>query len=171
MHEANSISEKIVSLNDGAKKVAKWKKEKQKVVFTNGCFDILHKGHVMYLFEAASFGNKLVVGINSDKSVKRLNKGSNRPINDENARAFLIAALSCVDLVLIFDEDTPNNLIESIIPNHLIKGGDYNENEDNPASKRYIVGSTFVKKNGGQVSTIDFLDGFSSSSIINKMKS
>jgi rfaE bifunctional protein, domain II len=171
MHKLEDIKKRIVSINDAQKKVSQWKGENQTIVFTNGCFDILHKGHVSYLFEAASFGNKLVVGINADASVKRLNKGSDRPINEENARAFLIAALSCVALVVIFEEETPKELIEKLSPNCLVKGGDYDANETNRESKKYIVGSEHVKKNGGEVKTIDLVEGFSSTSIINKMKS
>ena len=139
MHKLEDIKKRIVSINDAQKKVSQWKSENQTIVFTNGCFDILHKGHVSYLFEAASFGNKLVVGINADASVKRLNKGSDRPINEENARAFLIAALSCVALVVIFEEDTPKELIEKLSPNCLVKGGDYDANETNKESKKHTL--------------------------------
>ena len=140
--------------------ISQWEKvrnEEYNVVFTNGCFDVLHRGHVTYLAEARDLGNCLVVGLNSDASVKRL-KGENRPINNENDRALLLAALSFVDYIIIFEEDTPKNLIEQVKPDILVKGGDY-KIED-------IVGADFVLKNGGEVLTIDFVDGYSSSKII-----
>lgn len=129
----------------------------QKVVFTNGCFDVLHRGHVTYLAQARDLGDCLVVGLNTDASVKRL-KGESRPINNENDRAFVLAALSSIDYIVLFEEDTPKNLIEQIKPDILVKGGDYQI--DN------IVGADFVLKNGGQVLTIPFVDGYSSTKII-----
>ena len=129
----------------------------RKVVFTNGCFDVLHRGHVTYLAQARDLGDCLVVGLNSDASVKRL-KGDNRPINNENDRAYVLAALSSIDYIILFEEDTPKNLIEQVKPDILVKGGDYQI--DN------IVGADFVLKNGGQVLTIPFVDGYSSTKII-----
>ena len=129
----------------------------RKVVFTNGCFDVLHLGHVTYLAQSRDLGDCLVVGLNNDASVKRL-KGESRPINSENDRALLLAALSFVDYIIIFEEDTPKNLIEQVKPDILVKGGDYQI--DN------IVGADFVLKNGGQVLTIPFVDGYSSTKII-----
>ena len=129
----------------------------RKVVFTNGCFDVLHCGHVTYLAQARDLGDCLVVGLNSDASVKRL-KGENRPINNENDRAYVLAALSSIDYIILFEEDTPKNLIEQVKPDILVKGGDYQI--DN------IVGADFVLKNGGQVLTIPFVDGYSSTKII-----
>ena len=129
----------------------------RRVVFTNGCFDVLHRGHVTYLAAARDLGDCLVVGLNSDASVKRL-KGENRPINNENDRALVLAALSFIDYIIIFEEDTPKNLIEQVKPDILVKGGDY-KIED-------IVGADFVQKNGGQVLTIPFVDGYSSTKII-----
>lgn len=129
----------------------------QKVVFTNGCFDVLHRGHVTYLAQARDLGDCLVVGLNTDASVKRL-KGESRPINCDNDRAFVLAALSSIDYIVLFEEDTPKNLIEQIKPDILVKGGDYQI--DN------IVGADFVLKNGGQVLTIPFVDGYSSTKII-----
>ena len=129
----------------------------RRVVFTNGCFDVLHRGHVTYLTAARDLGDCLVVGLNSDASVKRL-KGENRPINNENNRALVLAALSFIDYIIIFEEDTPKNLIEQVKPDILVKGGDY-KIED-------IVGADFVQKNGGQVLTIPFVDGYSSTKII-----
>ncbi len=130
------------------------------LVFTNGCFDLLHLGHVDYLQKAKSLGDKLIVGINSDVSVQRL-KGLSRPINDEDQRVALIAALHCVDAVILFPEDTPENLIKLVKPNVLVKGGDYTL--DN------IVGSDFVQGNGGDVRIIPFLQGYSTTNIIDNI--
>lgn len=133
----------------------------KKVVFTNGCFDILHRGHLEYLQAAADLGDILVVGLNSDASVKRL-KGENRPINNQNDRAFALASLVFVDAVIIFDEDTPLELIQRVKPNVLVKGGDYTVDS--------IVGADFVKGLGGDVQVIPFVDGYSTTHIIDKMK-
>lgn len=133
----------------------------QKIVFTNGCFDILHCGHVTYLAQARQMGDLLVVGLNSDASVRRL-KGPERPVNDEQSRALLLAALEMVDYVVLFEEDTPYNLILKVKPDLLVKGGDYDI--DN------IVGADFVRQRGGEVRTIPFVQGFSSSSIIDHLK-
>lgn len=134
---------------------------KQKVVFTNGCFDILHLGHITYLAQARQLGDALVVGLNSDASVRRL-KGPSRPVNDQNARAKVLAALECVDYVVFFEEDTPLNIITQVVPDVLVKGGDYSI--DN------IVGADFVMQNGGKVLTIPFVNGFSTTSIIENLK-
>lgn len=133
----------------------------QRVVFTNGCFDILHRGHITYLAQARQMGDLLVVGLNSDASVRRL-KGPERPVNDEQSRALLLAALEMVDYVVLFEEDTPYNLILKVKPDLLVKGGDYDI--DN------IVGADFVRQRGGEVRTIPFVQGFSSSSIIDHLK-
>lgn len=149
-----SIESKIIT-------IAQWaevRNESHNVVFTNGCFDVLHRGHVTYLAAARDLGDCLVVGLNSDASVKRL-KGENRPINNENDRALVLAALSFIDYIILFEEDTPKNLIEQVRPDILVKGGDY-KIED-------IVGADFVQKNGGKVLTIPFVDGYSSTKIIN----
>lgn len=138
-----------------------WRDDRQDVVFTNGCFDILHAGHVTYLQKAKEMGQKLVIGLNTDRSVSVL-KGPERPINNEIARATVLAALECVDLVILFDEQTPIELITELQPNVLVKGGDY--------SIDTIVGSDFVLKNGGKVETIDLLEGFSTSDVINRIK-
>ena len=134
---------------------------RQKIVFTNGCFDILHRGHITYLAQARQLGDLLVVGLNSDASVRRL-KGPERPVNDEQSRALLLAALEMVDYVVLFEEDTPYNLILKVKPDLLVKGGDYDI--DN------IVGADFVRQRGGEVRTIPFVQGFSSSSIIDHLK-
>ena len=138
-----------------------FKRHGQKIVFTNGCFDVLHYGHVHYLLQAKALGDILVIGLNSDDSVRRL-KGPTRPINGENERAFVLAALVCVDYVTLFEEDTPEELIKDVRPDVLVKGGDYTL--DN------IVGANFVTQNGGTVTTIPFVEGFSSTRIIEKLK-
>ena len=132
----------------------------KKVVFTNGCFDILHRGHVHYLAEARALGDCLIVGLNSDASVKRL-KGETRPVNAEKDRAFLLAALSVVDYVVLFEEDTPLELIRQVAPDVLVKGGDY--------AISNIVGADLVMRNGGEVKVLQFVDGYSSTKVIDKM--
>ena len=135
--------------------------ENKKVVFTNGCFDILHIGHVRYLEEAKSCGDTLVVGVNADSSVREL-KGPERPIQNENDRAQILAALKAVDYTVLFAEDTPINLIEAIRPDVLVKGGDW--------AVEQIVGHEFVLKNGGEVKSLNFVDGRSTTNIVNKIK-
>jgi len=137
-----------------------WKSEGKKIVFTNGCFDILHSGHIQYLSEAAQLGGKLVIGLNSDSSVSRL-KGSDRPIKSQECRADILAFMEAIDMVIVFDEDTPLELIEKIIPDILVKGGDWSTDQ--------IVGSDIVLKNGGEVKSLSFLKGFSSTRIIEKI--
>ena len=132
----------------------------QKIVFTNGCFDILHRGHVEYLAKASSFGHFLLVGLNTDASVRRI-KGASRPVNDQDSRALILAALSFVSAVCLFDEDTPYELICSIKPDFLVKGADYKPSE--------IVGSDLVLAGGGEVVTIPLTAGFSSTSILSKI--
>ena len=136
------------------------KSEKKKIVFTNGCFDLLHVGHIRYLFNAKKLGDFLIVGLNSDESVKIL-KGQNRPINQFEDRAMLLSALRSVDLVIMFEEQTPENLINKVVPNVLVKGGDY-DIED-------IAGYHTVIKNGGKVRTLDFYKGYSSTNYIKKI--
>ena len=137
-----------------------WRFKADKIVFTNGCFDILHKGHIEYLAKAASLGTKLIIGLNTDASVKRL-KGDSRPVNDENARALLLASLLFVDKVILFDTDTPRDLIDFVQPDILVKGGDYKPEE--------IVGYDIVKAKGGEIITIDLVEGYSTTSTIEKM--
>lgn len=153
-----SISEKIYTLPGIIKKTNHWKKEGKKIVFTNGVFDLLHTGHIFSLSQAAKEGDILIIGLNSDSSVKRL-KGDSRPVNDHDARALLLAALSMVDAVIIFEEDTPLKLITTILPDVLVKGGDYTIDE--------IVGAKEVIANGGKVVINPILDGFSTTAIIN----
>ncbi len=131
------------------------------LVFTNGCFDIIHRGHVEYLSQARALGSSLVVGLNSDASVRRL-KGEGRPVNNENDRAFVLGSLKCVDAVIIFGEDTPYELIKAVKPDFLVKGGDWKEEQ--------IVGSDVVKSYGGKVLSLKFVDSYSTTSIIDKLR-
>jgi D-glycero-beta-D-manno-heptose 1-phosphate adenylyltransferase len=140
--------------------LAIWKFKDQKVVFTNGCFDIIHRGHVEYLAKAASLGDQLIIGLNTDASVKRL-KGSARPVQEENTRALVLASFSFVSRVILFDEDTPYELIKLIQPDIIVKGGDYKPED--------IVGHDIVEDRGGAVVTIDLVEGHSTSSLIKKM--
>jgi rfaE bifunctional protein nucleotidyltransferase chain/domain len=165
------IQHKIVTLEEAKKRRQKFADQNEQDVFTNGCFDILHKGHVTYLAKAAEEGQRLILGLNSDDSVRRLGKDVNRPINDEASRALVIASLQFIDLVIVFDEDTPFELIKELHPNILVKGGDYNANQTDPSKKDYIVVSEINKQSGGTVSTINFVEGFSTSTIISKIKS
>lgn len=135
----------------------------KKIVFTNGCFDILHRGHVEYLMQASDLGDILVIGLNSDLSVKRL-KGATRPVQDEQTRALILSSLQFVSIVAIFEEDTPLELIKKVQPDFLVKGGDYKKLEE-------IVGYDIVKAKGGEVLTIPFVEGFSTTNIINKTNS
>lgn len=156
------ISEKIKNLEQLLAAVASDKQQGRRIVFTNGCFDILHKGHVDYLSKAADKGDRLIVAVNTDSSVKRLGKSSTRPIQDEEARAYLIAALESVAYVILFDEDTPQVLIDHILPDVLVKGSDY--------LPKNIVGYDTVINNGGSVETIDFIPGYSTTAIEQKIK-
>jgi rfaE bifunctional protein nucleotidyltransferase chain/domain len=164
------IKNKLVSLNTLQQRVAAEKNRGKKIVFTNGCFDILHLGHITYLAQAAEHGDILVIGLNSDASVRNQGKGDNRPVNPENARGMLLAALEFVDFVVLFEEQTPLAIIEAIVPDVLVKGGDYDADELDPHSKKYIVGSDCVRNNGGQVKTIDLVAGFSTTKTIEKMR-
>ena len=154
-----NIQQKIVSRDFF--KENDFKLHQQKIVFTNGCFDVLHFGHVHYLLEAKKLGDILVVGLNSDDSVRRL-KGPTRPINGEKERAFVLASLAFVDYITLFEEDTPEKLIKVVQPDVLVKGGDYTIDQ--------IVGADFVMQNGGTVTTIPFVEGYSSTQIIEQLK-
>lgn len=160
MNPKTHFSNKIFDIESIIDKLKKWNSESH-IVFTNGCFDILHLGHIDYLYKASMLGDKLIVGLNSDTSIQRI-KGPHRPIQDESSRASIVASLECVDAVVLFNEDTPEELIELIKPNTLVKGSDYNIED--------IVGGGFVLSNGGHVQTIPFLEGYSTSSIINNIK-
>ena len=148
-------------LKDNTEIINRIKAERKKIVFTNGCFDLLHVGHIRYLAQAKKLGDFLIIGLNSDSSVKEL-KGKDRPINSFDDRATLLSAIESVDLVIMFEEQTPENLIKDIVPDILVKGGDYNIED--------IVGYQTVMQNGGQVKTLSFYDGYSSTNYINKIK-
>lgn len=170
MSKLSFIQSKIVTIEDAIQQVALWRLKSDTVVFTNGCFDILHQGHVTYLAETANHGQRLIVGLNTDASVKRQGKGDDRPVNNETARALVLASLGFVDMVVFFDNDTPLDLIQSLSPDVLAKGADYDPEETNKASKEYIVGSDLIKANGGSVVAIPLVEGFSTTNIIDKLK-
>jgi len=161
MNKLDVIKSKIIDIDNITSYLTYWKLKNKKIVFTNGCFDILHRGHVEYLAQAASVGDVLVIGLNSDISVRSI-KGKNRPVLDEYARAILLASLSFVTAVILFSEDTPYELIKKVNPDVLVKGSDYKAED--------IVGYDIVKANGGEVVTIDFIEGYSTTSIIDKLK-
>lgn len=154
-------TDKIKDLPSAVRQVAEWKQQGKRVVFTNGCFDLLHLGHVDYLEKARNLGDVLVVGLNTDDSVSRF-KGPQRPIQDQVSRSRVMAALESVDLVVFFNEDTPINLISALVPQVLVKGSDY--------LAENIVGADVVKKAGGEVKTIEFVPGYSTSRIVDKIK-
>ncbi|MBV8390714.1 MAG: D-glycero-beta-D-manno-heptose 1-phosphate adenylyltransferase [Mucilaginibacter sp.] len=156
-----TLLSKISDLQSLKASIAQWQSEGKKVVFTNGVFDLLHIGHITYMAKAAELGDKLVIGLNSDSSVKRI-KGKDRPVNDQNSRAALLAALFFVDAIVVFEEDTPINVITTLMPDILVKGADY--------SIENIIGAKEVIANGGEVKTIDFVEGYSSTSIIKKIR-
>lgn len=164
------IQSKIFTLDALGPYIHVWQFKGNKVVFTNGCFDIIHRGHVDYLAKASDCGDVLIVGINSDASVKRQGKASSRPLQDEQTRAMIMASFHFVSAVIIFDENTPLELIKAIEPAVLVKGADYDANETNKDSKKYIIGSDVVKTKGGEVKTIPFLEGYSTTSIEERIK-
>jgi D-glycero-beta-D-manno-heptose 1-phosphate adenylyltransferase len=155
------IKNKILSQVQAQNLMKQWKDNNEKIVFTNGCFDLIHPGHVTYLAKAANCGTKMIVALNSDDSVKRL-KGNNRPILDQDARLLIMAAFSFVDAVVLFDEDTPLQIIESLLPHVLVKGKDYDVKD--------IVGADVVIANGGKVETIELVPGYSTSELEKRIK-
>ena len=161
MSNFKNIKSKIYSLSDLKIQSDKWKENGKKIVFTNGCFDLVHRGHLEVLANTADLGDKLIIGLNSDSSIKEL-KGENRPIMDEISRAILLASLQFVDAIVFFSEETPYKLIETLIPDVLAKGGDYKVTE--------IAGNGVVLENGGEVILFPFIDGFSSTNIVEKIK-
>jgi len=161
MNQISRLQSKILSFSALENQLKKWRNSNEKIVFTNGCFDLLHLGHINYLAKARDLGNRLVVGLNTDASIMRL-KGSSRPIKDEQSRVALLAGMACIDAVVLFDEKTPIKLISMIRPDVLVKGGDYKIKD--------IVGHEIVLNNKGKVCTIDFVDGYSSSKLIEKVK-
>ena len=156
------LQNKIMDLPTLEKQLHIWRLQEKKIVFTNGCFDILHFGHINYLSKAADLGNILIVGLNSDSSVKKLNKGHSRPLQDEKSRATILASLGFINAVVVFEEDTPYELINLIQPDFLVKGGDWKPQE--------IVGYEIVKTKGGEVISLEFVEGFSTSNIEKKIK-
>ncbi len=161
MKPAQNLQTKILPLSELLQQAAAWRAAGKTIVFTNGCFDILHAGHIASLAEAASHGDVLVVALNADASVKKL-KGESRPLNNEQARATVMAALSMVDAVTVFAEDTPRELIVALMPNVLVKGGDYTVEQ--------IAGAKEVIQNGGRVVINPILPGYSTTSILRKMQ-
>jgi rfaE bifunctional protein nucleotidyltransferase chain/domain len=164
------VQSKIYSRETLSAAITEWRSEGNAVVFTNGCFDIIHRGHIDYLAKASDLGKKLVIGVNSDASVKRQGKSQSRPLQDEYTRAMILASMHFVSAVIIFDEDTPLDLIGFIKPDVLVKGADYDANETNKENKKYIVGSVVVRANKGVVKTIEFVEGFSTTKIEDKIK-
>jgi rfaE bifunctional protein nucleotidyltransferase chain/domain len=162
MKYTDQIAGKILTQLDAVKQIEYWRSNSNaSIVFTNGCFDILHRGHLEYLAKASDLGTNLIIGLNSDASVKRL-KGADRPINNEQDRAFALACLSFTHLIVVFDEDTPANLIELLKPEILVKGGDY--------VAESIVGYAETIARGGHVEIIPFCKGYSTTSLIEKIK-
>ena len=161
MSHLNKINSKIFSFDDLKNQVNAWKQAGEEVVFTNGCFDIIHRGHIEVLARTADLASKFIIGLNSDSSIKKL-KGDDRPIINEQSRAILLASLSFVDAVILFSEETPINLISTLLPDVLAKGGDY--------EIETIVGYEIIQNNGGKVILVPFVDGFSSTNIIDKIK-
>ena len=160
-HLQQTLLNKITDAPALLAKIKEWKGEGKKIVFSNGVFDLLHLGHITYLAKAAELGDKLIIGLNNDDSV-RIIKGENRPVNDQNNRAALLAALFFVDAVVLFQEDTPLKLITQLMPDVLVKGADYTIDK--------IAGAKEVIANGGEVKTISLVEGHSSTAIINKIK-
>ena len=155
------IENKIIRKKEDLNNILnQWRLSKEKIVFTNGCFDILHRGHVEYLAKASVLGTKLVIGLNTDTSVRKL-KGESRPINDQEARAILLSSLMFTDKIIFFEEDTPLELIRYIQPDVLVKGNDYRAED--------IIGYDIVKNKGGEIITVNLTAGFSTTNILNKI--
>ena len=161
MKKVDFISQKILSLSEATQRVLQWRVLNKKIAFTNGVFDILHPGHIFSLSQAAKEGDYLIVGLNTDASVKRL-KGNDRPVNDQDSRAMILASLLIVDLVVLFDQDTPLDLIKSLIPDVIVKGGDYTIDQ--------IVGAKEVIAAGGRVVINPILEGFSTTRLIEEIR-
>lgn len=161
MTQPELLQKKIPSPSELDRLLAFWRFKDQKIVFTNGCFDLIHRGHIDYLAKAADLGHVLIIGLNTDASTRRL-KGPTRPINDEQARASVLAAMGFVTAVVLFDEDTPYDLIRKIQPDVLVKGADYKPEE--------IVGYDVVQSNGGKIVTLEYLPGYSTTLIERKIR-
>ncbi|WP_038250360.1 D-glycero-beta-D-manno-heptose 1-phosphate adenylyltransferase [Ghiorsea bivora] len=155
------MNQNLLSWEEAKALRAEWAEQGQKVVFTNGCFDLLHPGHIQYLNDAKALGDKLIMGLNADASISRL-KGNSRPINPLKDRASMLMGLKSIDAVVAFEEDTPQNLIALLLPDVLVKGGDYTADD--------IVGAKEVRDAGGEVIVVPFLDGYSSSKLIERIK-
>ena len=158
------------TLDAALERVSRWRGEGQQIAFTNGVFDVLHVGHVAVLEAAAAEGDRLVVGVNSDASVRRLGKGDDRPIHGQANRARLLAALRCVDAVVVFDADTPLALVQAIEPDVLVKGGDYNPACLNPDDPCYMVGSAEVREWGGRVVAVPLVPGESTTATLQRIR-
>lgn len=161
MKSEDRLHQKIYTSEEIGEVVKMWKDNGEVIVFTNGCFDIIHRGHIDYLSKASGLGSRLIIGLNSDSSVKRL-KGHERPYQDELSRALILASMFFVDAVVLFGEDTPYNLIRRILPDVLVKGSDYRADD--------IVGYDIVTESGGKVATIEFLEGYSTSGIVSAIR-
>ncbi len=162
MKNIDVIKKKVLNRKTLSASLNLWRFQQKKIVFTNGCFDLLHLGHIDYLSKAKDQGDILIVGVNTDRSVKMLDKGENRPVTDETARATILAALHFVDAVVLFDEETPYELIKTVQPDVLVKGSDYRPED--------IVGYDIVKEKGGEIITIDFLEGYSTTGTLKKIR-
>lgn len=161
MNEPTSVPH-ILDLVNMQRLSQAWRLKSDRIVFTNGVFDILHSGHVAYLQQAAGLGHRLIVGLNSDASVKRLGKGDDRPLNNQQDRAEVLSALRCVDAVVIFEQDTPLELIQALRPDVLVKGGDWTVDK--------IVGGEFVRQNGGEVHSLPLVEGRSTTSLVERIR-
>lgn len=170
MSRLDRVNEKIIKIEKLDSLTQQLRLKGKRIVFTNGVFDILHRGHVTLLNLASEQGDFLIVGVNSDASVKTLDKGPERPINGERDRATVIAALQCVDAVVIFNDGTPYELVKRIEPDILVKGGDYDPNLEDPKDKKYIVGSDIQRANGRSTIAIPLVEGYSTTAIIKKSK-
>lgn len=160
---ANATTDKrILDLVQVQRMVNIWRMKGDRIVFTNGCFDVLHRGHVEYLQEAAAIGDRLIIGVNSDASVRRLGKADDRPFNDQDSRAKVLSALRFVDAVVVFDQDTPLELITAIGPDVLVKGGDWKAED--------MIGSDIVIGRGGEVHSLKLVGGFSTTALVRKIR-
>jgi D-glycero-beta-D-manno-heptose 1-phosphate adenylyltransferase len=161
MNPTDLMQKKCIPQHLIASKISEWKQKGEVIVFTNGCFDVIHRGHIDYLSKARMLGSRLVIGINSDASVRRI-KGANRPLQDETSRALILASMFFVDAVVLFDDDTPYELIRTVKPDVLVKGSDYRAEE--------IVGYDIVTAWGGRVETLDYLEGYSTTAIEQRIR-
>ena len=162
MKQIEEIKNKIYTLENLQCKVKEWTKENKKIVFTNGCFDIIHKGNIDYLAKAKDLGDILIIGLNTDLSISTI-KGNSRPIQDQESRAIILASMQFVDAIVYFSDPTPYELIKAIKPDVLVKGADYKPEE--------IVGYDIVKANKGEIITLTYLEGYSTTNIITKIHS